>query len=105
MYQEMKKCPDCGKLSWMKLHIDTAGTPGFECKSCGAIHEDRSWYLYVSSEEADEIIENREPLGLFVLDAGDVVVGIDNWSGDAWTEDFHDLCECLKWLVDFDKED
>lgn len=103
MYTEMKKCPDCGKLARMELHIDADGVPILECQSCGTVHEDRSWYRYVSSAEADEIIKTRKPLGLFVLDAGIEIVGIDNRTGDVWTEDFPNLRECLLWLSDLDR--
>lgn len=100
-----KKCPDCGKTVRMELHIAPGGIPLLECPDCGTIKEDRGWYRYVSNDEANKIIETREPLGLFVHDTGIEMVGIDNRTGDAWTEDFPDLYECLLWLADFDKED
>lgn len=52
----------------------------------------------VSSEEAIRIIETRKPSGLFIQQAGDRWVGIDNTTGDAWTEEFEDLNACLSWL-------
>lgn len=39
-----------------------------------------------------------EPLGLFYLQEGDKFVGIDNSTGDAWTEEFADKEGCLRWL-------
>lgn len=52
----------------------------------------------ITSEQAGRIINTRYPLGLFyVLDAG-VYVGIDNSTGDAWTEEFPDLRTCKRWL-------
>lgn len=48
--------------------------------------------------QAERIIDIRDPLGLFyVLDAG-VYIGIDNSTGDAWTEEFPDLRTCKRWL-------
>ena len=47
-----------------------------------------------------EIIETRKPLGCFVYSEGMEVVGVDNRDGDAWTEDFPNLVECLAWLLD-----
>lgn len=37
--------------------------------------------------------------GLFVLDTGIEIVGIDNSTGEAWAEDFPDMTECLLWLA------
>lgn len=52
----------------------------------------------ITSVQAGRIINTRYPLGLFyVLDAG-VYVGIDNSTGDAWTEEFPDLRTCKRWL-------
>lgn len=52
----------------------------------------------ITSEQAGRIINTRYPLGLFyVLDA-EVYVGIDNATGDAWTEEFPDLRTCKRWL-------
>lgn len=59
----------------------------------------------VSREEAAAIIETREPRGLFLSMEGDVVVGIDNQTGDAWTEEFEDRIECLKWLLGWSREE
>lgn len=65
------------------------------------IHEGPNWYQCVSDAQADEIIQSRQPLGRFVcVEDGGTVVGIDNRTGDAWTEDFPNLRECLLWLAD-----
>ena len=55
--------------------------------------------IKVSQEKALEIIETREPRGLFysVEDNG-YIVGIDNTTSDAWTEDFTMLADCINWL-------
>lgn len=62
------------------------------------------WLREVSREEAAEIIETREPHGVFLCMEASVVVGIDNGTGDAWTEEFEDRTECLKWLLGWNKE-
>lgn len=52
----------------------------------------------VNPEESFKIITEREPKGLFWQKDGDLYVGIDNSTGDAWTQDFSTLDECLAWL-------
>lgn len=52
----------------------------------------------ITEEEANRVILDGEPKGLFWQMDGDIVVGIDNTTGDAWTEDFTTLEECLAWL-------
>jgi hypothetical protein len=58
----------------------------------------------VSVEEAENIIETREPIGLFycieksIHTGKNVYIGIDNSYGDAWTEEFHSLVSCKKYL-------
>lgn len=55
--------------------------------------------IEVSVEKAKEIIKKRTPRGFFwTLDNG-IYVGIDNTTGDAWTEDFPSLEMCLSWLT------
>ncbi len=59
----------------------------------------------VTPEEATAIIETRKPRGLFyTIDqtgtGKKVYVGIDNQSGDAWTEDFKSLGACKRWLTE-----
>lgn len=54
----------------------------------------------ISVKEAEEIIETRKQKGLFFLKSGEIFVGIDNRTGDAWTEDFKSLDECYNWLLD-----
>jgi len=52
----------------------------------------------ISRDQADKLIDTRIPLGLFYyLDAG-IYVGIDNTSGQAWTEAFQNLRKCKQWL-------
>lgn len=61
----------------------------------------------VNEGEASKIIESRKPLGTFLVEREDgSCVGIDNRTGDAWTEDFPDKEKCLKWLSgETEKED
>lgn len=40
-----------------------------------------------------------EPLGLFYLEEREKFVGIDNSTGDAWTEEFPDKESCIRWLT------
>ena len=44
------------------------------------------------------MIETRQPLGSFYTFAGGIYTGIDNGTGEAWTEDFSSYDECMKWL-------
>ena len=59
-------------------------------------------YITITPADACLIIETRKPLGKFFVDVEDefthVYVGIDNSTGDAWTEEFTDKDECLDWL-------
>jgi len=52
----------------------------------------------VTQEQASKIIESRKPLGLFYTIDDGIYVGIDNRSGDAWTEDFKSKSACDRWL-------
>lgn len=52
----------------------------------------------VTREEADRIINNRNPLGLFRCIDNSKYIGIDNTTGDAWVEEFNTLDDCIKWL-------
>lgn len=54
----------------------------------------------INSTMADYIIKNREPRGLFIYCEKGRYVGIDNRTGDAWTEDFRTKMGCLSWLTD-----
>ena len=91
-------CPDCGEETARDIKITGDGKPVLVCKKCGTIHEDRSWYQMIDQKQASEIIETREPRGRFVLATGIEIVGIDNETGNAWTEEFPDMLECLSWL-------
>jgi hypothetical protein len=59
--------------------------------------------IRITPEQAEIIIKTRQPLGLFFLndktgDGRKVYVGIDNSTGDAWTEEFGSKTACVRWL-------
>ena len=59
----------------------------------------------VNKQEASDIINNREPLGLFYILSKvankKIYTGIDNNRGDAWTEEFESLYYCKRWLMGY----
>lgn len=57
----------------------------------------------ISDKEADKIIDTRDPRGLFMLQEMKFI-GIDNRTGDAWTEEFDTYEDCVKWLLDPNRE-
>ena len=58
--------------------------------------------MEISKIQGYQVIETRTPRGLFFV-VEEVVTGIDNRTGDAWTEDFATKRECLKWLKNRDE--
>jgi hypothetical protein len=59
----------------------------------------------VTVEALREIIETRQPLGWYYAREGRrCYVGVDNSTGDAWTEDFRSLRHCKRWLLDPEME-
>lgn len=52
----------------------------------------------ITPEEAIEIIDKREPIGLFYFKEDGVYLGIDNNTGDSWMEQFNTKEECIAWL-------
>lgn len=52
----------------------------------------------VSGKAIRKIIDTRTPFGLFYAKEGRFYVGVDNRSGDAWTEEFLTKRVCLQWL-------
>ena len=54
--------------------------------------------MKITPIEAAKIIETREPRGMFYCIENSTYVGIDNRTGDAWTEDFKSLGACKRWL-------
>jgi hypothetical protein len=56
----------------------------------------------VTNIEADKIIETRKPVGLFYVQTEKRTIGIDNSTGEAWTEEFETKEKCIEWLEDTD---
>jgi len=53
----------------------------------------------ITVEEASTLIETRQPKGLFyTTEKNGIIVGIDNSTGDAWTDEFENLDKCKDWL-------
>jgi len=52
----------------------------------------------VDSKTIAEVIETRQPLGLFLCREGQIWVAVDNSEGDAWTEDFRCKFRAVQWL-------
>jgi DNA uptake protein ComE-like DNA-binding protein len=52
----------------------------------------------VTLAEASAIIESRKPKGMFYTIENGLYIGIDNRTGDAWTEEFKSLSSCKRWL-------
>ncbi|MCL1810515.1 MAG: hypothetical protein FWG42_12230 [Clostridiales bacterium] len=67
-------------------------------KSCFRRH--RAKIRKVSKEQADRIIDTRQPVGLFYSRVNKGYIGIDNSNGYAWTEEFSSLRKCRRWLSD-----
>lgn len=59
-----------------------------------------SKYIKSTVEGLKEVIDNREPLGLFWAKDNKVnkYVAVDNSTGEAWTEEFDEWEECKKYL-------
>lgn len=53
----------------------------------------------VSKNEALKIIARYSPRGLFWCIDGVKYIGIDNSTGDAWTEEFDTFKQCESWLL------
>lgn len=67
--------------------------------------KDTSELIEVNHEAMDYIIENMEEehtKGLFYRVDGDVVIGVDNSTNEAWSEEFDHLVMCKTWLKGYD---
>lgn len=47
---------------------------------------------------ANENNRKFEPEGLFMFKADRKYIGVDNSTGEAWTEEFGNMKKCLEWL-------
>lgn len=54
---------------------------------------------FITQATAKIIIETREPRGLYICREHGKFVGIDNRTGDAWTEEFTGKLACIDWLA------
>lgn len=90
---EMLCSPDCEAINPKTNLPDRTA-----CISCGAD------LIEITQEEAEQIIENYYPLGKFYRKEGNLFIGIDNETGDAWTEEFKSQEECFIWLYREEKE-
>ena len=65
--------------------------------------------IELTPDEIRRVIEFGKPLGLFWAcdkSGGDsIFVGCDNRTGDAWTEDFSTLHECMDFLSGVGSDD
>lgn len=52
----------------------------------------------ITQQEATQIIMERTPRGLFLQEDKGKYIGIDNQTGDAWTEEFNSQAACVDWL-------
>ncbi|WP_373845017.1 hypothetical protein [Clostridium sp.] len=60
----------------------------------------------IGSEKADKVIDTRRPYGSFLrIQKDGTFTGIDNTCGEAFTEDFKDLKNCMAYLNGADLED
>ena len=93
------RCLNCGEFTAGKVYCDKLG-PFMCCEHCDSSFDTDEFYKTVAHEEMLSIIETRKPLGLFLerLDSGKCV-GIDNLTGEAWTEDFDNETSCVRWLA------
>ena len=53
----------------------------------------------VKPDALREIIDTRQPLGLFYALEDGAYTGVDNRDGHAWTEAFPTLRRCKRWLL------
>ena len=53
----------------------------------------------ITPTQASEIIENRSPRGLFYCkEAENRYIGIDNTTGEVWSEEFENYVDCMSYL-------
>src|SRR5690625_4186956 len=66
---------------------------------------DTSELIEINQEAMDYIIDHMEEertKGLYYCMDGDVVVGVDNLTNEAWTEEFDHVVKCKAWLKGYD---
>lgn len=90
------KCMECGGNQFSSSHLKEK-EPCIYCGSTKTKLMDNIRKLI--KEEMTEVIDTREPRGLFYGEEGGLFIGIDNTTGDAWTEEFKTKASCFKWLA------
>lgn len=96
------KCTECGGNQFSASHLKEKEP----CIYCGSTKTKLMDNIRKLSKEGRlEVIETREPRGLFYGEEGGLFIGIDNTTGDAWTEEFKDFKDCVKWLDGEEEED
>lgn len=53
---------------------------------------------FVKKPALEKVIDERQPVGLFLTRDAGVWVAVDNSTGDAWTKDFKHLLTAIRWL-------
>jgi len=59
----------------------------------------------IDVDYAREIIEEREPIGLYYYDDNGEIMALDNSSGNAWVESFETTEAAIKYLIGYDEDD
>ena len=96
------KCPECG-VNQYSASPNKTGEPCIYCGHKGTelmkeIDPNKDEIIQLTENEALAVIENRTPIGKFYTAEGKGITGIDNTTGDAWTEEFKDFGSCMRWL-------
>lgn len=100
-------CALCAELNQCKNpclnHPDRCGqlreeTPREIATAAGIRYIRRATALQMLA--AGEVTGKYKPPGRFIHRDGKKFIGIDNSSGEAWTEEFRTEAGCVRWLVD-----
>lgn len=58
----------------------------------------------ISSKQTLEVIEKKEPIGLFYYKLkSNRYFGINNMGGNAYTKEFKKLKDCRRWLIEHER--
>ena len=96
-------CKDCENFVVGGIVISNEGIPVWVCPECGCAHEDHSWYYQIGVKTMKNMIERKSQIvakGLFVCSTGIEYIGIDTTGEELLYEEFPDLTECLRWLLE-----
>lgn len=81
-----------------RKHLDVSAECSHFSWDVDAVASDAS-IQKIGCRTAGSIIEKREPRGAFYCIEDGKYVGVDNRTGDAWTEEFHSEIDCIRWLA------